>query len=72
MAALRAAVFRYSRKTGGEGIFPPPSSARVNTRTGGGSENHTVWRGWGHIMPPSISAPMRANTSNFGGYLGSY
>ena len=25
----------------------------INTRTGGGSENHTVWRG-GHIMPPPI------------------
>ena len=24
----------------------------VNTRTGGGSENHTDWRGGGHIMPP--------------------
>ena len=24
----------------------------------------------GHIMPPSISAPMRANATNFGGYLG--
>ena len=23
----------------------------LNTRTGGGSENHTVWKG-GHIMPP--------------------
>ena len=32
-----------------------PSRARVNTRTGGGSENHTVWRGGGHIMPPHRS-----------------
>ena len=24
----------------------------VNMRTGGGSENHTGWRGGGHIMPP--------------------
>ena len=39
----------------------------LNTRTGGGSENHTFWRGGGHIMPPSISAPMRANATNFGG-----
>ena len=49
-----------------------PSRAWVNTRTGGGSENHTDWRG-GHIMPPpSISAPMRARATNFGGYLGPY
>ena len=42
-----------------------------NRRTGGGSENHTVWRGGGgHIMPPSISANMRAKATNFGGYLG--
>ena len=27
-------------------------------------------RGGGHIMPPSISAPMRAAATNFGGYLG--
>ena len=71
--------FRDSRG-GGVGSDPPrlwwvqkqPRRWRVNTRTGGGSENHTVWRG-GHIMPPpSISAPMRANATNFGGYLGPY
>ena len=29
--------------------------------------------GGGHIMPPpSISAPMRASATNFGGYLGPY
>ena len=30
--------------------------------------------GGGHIMPPppSISAPMRASATNFGGYLGTY
>ena len=43
-----------------------------NTRTGGGSENHTVWRGGAYNAPPSISAPMRANATNFGGYLGLY
>ena len=48
-AALRAAVFSISSKNlrGGLQPPPPPSRARVNTRTGGGSENHTVWRGGG-------------------------
>ena len=41
----------------------------LNTRTGGGSENHTVSRG-AYLIPPSISAPMRAAETNFDGCLG--
>ena len=51
--------------------LPHTTRAGINTRTGGGSENHTVWRG-AYNAPPSISAPMRASATNFGGYLGPY
>ena len=45
----------------------------VNTRTGGGLRiTPSGGGGGGHIMPPSISAPMRARATNFGGYLGPY
>ena len=46
----------------------------LNTRTGGGGLRITPsGGGGGHIMPPpSISAPMRASATNFGGYLGPY
>ena len=39
-------LFRKNRG-GGVGFDPPPRRWRVNTRTGGGSENHTDWRGGG-------------------------
>ena len=39
---LKSAL-RFSRSHGGSNRPPSP----VNTRTGGGSENHTVWRGGG-------------------------
>ena len=36
MAALRAAVFRYPRKTRGEGIFCPPPVRVLTLASGGG------------------------------------
>ena len=61
------------------GVFAPPAPPKcslvwclsnINTRTGEVSENHTVWRGGGAYNFRSISAPMRAAATNFGGYLG--
>ena len=54
------------------GCINPSVPAKVNTRTGGGVwESHRL-EGGGIYCPPSISAPMRASATNFGGYLGPY
>ena len=59
--SLRPSVFEIA---GGVGSDPPrlwwvqkqPRRWRVNTRTGGGSENHTVWRGVYNAPPIDLSS----------------
>ena len=52
------------REKGGQGLTRALEGGLRITPSGGG--------GGAYNAPPSISAPMRASATNFGGYLGPY